>query len=181
VSEPSRTFDADALRSALDELCERLVDAEVSAGICIVGGAAIALTVAPERIATHDIDVVIYPQSATAAVLHVVAEMAVARGWPNDWLSDAVRGFLPFAGDPGWTTVRAAGQVEIRMAPADLLLAMKLHAARGARDASDIRVLLQATGTTSAGDAEALYERYYPGEVLKPRARAVVAAYFTGS
>ncbi len=117
---------------------------------------------APERIATHDIDVVIYPQSATAAVLHAVAEMAVVRGWPNDWLSDAVRGFLPSAGDPGWTTVQ-------------------LHAARGARDASDIRVLLEATGTTSAGDAEAQYERYYPGEVLKPPARAVVAAYFTGS
>ncbi len=65
------------------------------------------------------------------------------------------------------------------MAPADLLLAMKLHAARGARDSSDFRVLLEATGTTSAGDAEALYERYHPGEDLKPRARAVVVRYFS--
>jgi hypothetical protein len=137
--------------------------------------------VSPDRIATHDIDVVIYPQSATAAVLGVVSEMAVVRGWPNDWLSDAVRGFLPFAGDPGWTTVRAAGQVEIRMAPADLLLAMKLHAARGVRDSADIGALLEAVGMASAGEAEALYERFYPGEVLKPRARAVVAAYFAGS
>lgn len=87
MSEPSRTLDAAALRSALDELCERLVDAQIAAGICIVGGAAIAMTVSPNRVATHDIDVVIYPQSATAAVLDVVAEMALRRGWPNDDVS----------------------------------------------------------------------------------------------
>ena len=78
MSETSRTFDADGFGSALDELCERLVAAEITAGVCIVGGAAIALTVSPDRVVTHDIDVVIYPQSATAAVLEVVAEMAVA-------------------------------------------------------------------------------------------------------
>jgi hypothetical protein len=178
VSERGRTFDADALQSALDELCERLAEANVSAGICIVGGAAIALTVSPDRIATHDIDVVVYPQAATQAVLDVVTDMASKRGWPSDWLSDAVRGFFPFAGAPEWVTLRTVGHVEIRIAPADLLLAMKLHAARGVRDNADVHALLDATGAISVEDAESLYGRYYPGEDLKPRARAVLVAHF---
>lgn len=63
------------------------------------------------------------------------------------------------------------------LAPADLLLAMKLNAARGRRDARDIEVLLGICEIGSLGEAEAVFERYYPGDCLKERAVAAVRRY----
>jgi hypothetical protein len=68
--------------------------------------------------------------------------------------------------------------VEISLAPADLLLAMKLHAARGARDNGDIRTLLTACKISSAQAAEDIYVSYYPGEGLRSRARLLLADCF---
>jgi hypothetical protein len=175
---PVRTFDQTALLAALEELAQRLADGEIGASIHVVGGAAIALTVDSERTATRDIDVVITPQSAAAPVLAVVREIADAAGWPGDWLNDAARAYLPFAGDPRWGRLKRHGQVEISLAPADLLLAMKLYAARGARDSGDIRTLLTACAVSSAQKAEEIFAGYYPGEDLKPRARRLLADCF---
>ncbi len=175
---PKRTFDRSALLVALKELADRLADADVGAGIRVIGGAAVALTVDPERTATRDIDVVIYPPSAAGPVRIAVREMAAAAGWPDDWLNDAAKAYLPFAGSPRWSTLRQQGSVEISLAPTDLLLAMKLHAARGARDSGDIRTLLTACEVSSAQEAEEIYAIYYPGEDLKPRARLLLADCF---
>jgi hypothetical protein len=177
---PIRTFDRSALLAALEELARRLVDVDIGASIRIIGGAAIALTVNPTRTATRDIEVVITPQSAADPVLDVVREIATASGWPADWLTDAARAFLPFAGDPHWTTLRRQREVQISLAPADLLLAMKLNAARGARDSGDIRTLLTACGVRSVQEAEELFASYYPGEDLKPRARLLLRSCFPG-
>lgn len=104
--------------------------------------------------------------------------MAHERGWNTDWLNDAVKAYLPFAGDPSWHELIHIDEVHISVAPADLLLAMKLHAARGARDNTDIRTLLVLCEIASADDAEGLYEAYYPGEALKPRAQAELDRFF---
>ena len=68
--------------------------------------------------------------------------------------------------------------MEISLAPADLLLAMKLHAARGTRDSGDIKTLLIACKISSAHEAEEIYAGYYPGEDLKLRARLLLADCF---
>ncbi len=75
-----------------------------------------------------------------------------------------------FDTDGDWETHFAREQVTIRVARAPLLLAMKLLAGRGQRDAWDIDLLLDACAVTSLDDAVALFERYYPTETMAPRA-----------
>jgi hypothetical protein len=51
-----------------------------------------------------------------------------------------------------------------------LLLAMKLQAGRGRRDATDIDLLLDECEIESFDDAKALFDKYYPTESIAPRA-----------
>jgi hypothetical protein len=53
-----------------------------------------------------------------------------------------------------------------------MLLAMKLRASRGRRDADDIAFLLERCDIESIDHAADLYEHYYPREVLSERAVA---------
>jgi len=54
------------------------------------------------------------------------------------------------------------------------MLAMKLRAARGRRDETDIEALLDRCGIRSLAAAEELFERYYPDVELKELAVAVI-------
>lgn len=97
----------------------------------------------------------------------------------DDWLNDKVKAFAShFDGPEDWMAFDVREGVEVRIAAAPLLLAMKLRAARGRRDSADIDLLLDACEITTAEAAVAVFERYYPEELLPPRARAQLAARF---
>lgn len=83
-----------------------------------------------------------------------------------------------FDGPEDWVSFDVREGVEVRIADAPLLLAMKLRAARGRRDAGDIDLLLDACDISTAEAAVAVFERYYPEELLPPRAQAQLAARF---
>ena len=68
--------------------------------------------------------------------------------------------------------------VEVRIAGAPLLLAMKLRAARGRRDSADIDLLLDECALTNTAQAVQIFERYYPEEALPERARRQLEARF---
>jgi hypothetical protein len=51
---------------------------------------------------------------------------------------------------------------------------MKLKAARGRRDASDIDDLLELCDVRSIGHSQEIFDRYYPEETMKPRAVAQI-------
>lgn len=64
------------------------------------------------------------------------------------------------------------------MASVELLLAMKLLAGRGRRDADHIDLLLDACGITSAPEVVALFDRFYPTEEMAPAAARQVRGRF---
>jgi hypothetical protein len=47
---------------------------------------------------------------------------------------------------------------------------MKLHAGRGRRDAGDVDLLLAKCGITTLEDAVEIFDKYYPTEVMAPKA-----------
>lgn len=69
-----------------------------------------------------------------------------------------------------WHTIFSSAEITIQVASAQALLAMKLRANRPGRDVNDIRALLALVGITDVASAEALYESFYPGDVLPDRA-----------
>ena len=169
------TLDRDDILAALDELVEVLVAAGARAHIRVVGGAAIAVRFTRDA-TTTDVDA-LYGSApeVEAAVQHI----ARRRGWPDDWLNEKVKAFSShFDGPEDWVSFDVRGGVDVRIADAPLLLAMKLRAARGRRDAADIDLLLDACEIATAEAAVAVFERYYPEELLPPRAQAQLAARF---
>ncbi len=65
----------------------------------------------------------------------------------------------------------------VSTAPAKMLLAMKLKANRGRRDADDIDRLLAICHVKSVDQAQQVYERYYAQETLSASAVARIDAY----
>lgn len=160
----------------LRELVAQLRDAGAPARMQIVGGAAIALTLNADRVATVDID---GPLDPAEPILAVARRLADQHGWRQDWINDAAKIFVPTGfGQRAaeWITIHDDGVVHVQIATPETLLAMKLHAAqrRGNREAADLTVLLPTCGVTSEVDAEQLYESYYPGDTFTARTAELV-------
>ncbi len=165
-------FGADDLEEALRALVRELVDAGDEAKIRIVGGAAVEMQVGREGL-TEDIDAL---YGSSPEVKSAVERIAEARNWPPTWLSDAVKMYMShYVTDGDWELRMEEEGVAVFVARPQLLLAMKLHAGRGRRDAGDIDRLLDACGVNAAGTAEELFNRYYPdGAIAEPAMRQLM-------
>lgn len=164
------TMTPEEVRGLLEELATRLDEAGITAGIRVVGGAALSI-LDRDRRSTTDVDAVIVPGGAAA---DIVAELAKERGLPDNWLNDAALAYIPPVGPEDWVEVIRRGDVSVSIGSVRMLLAMKLLANRGVRDNDDIGFLLGACGVKSLDDAQAIYERYHAQDVLSPSATARV-------
>ena len=77
--------------AALSELAAVLAEAGIEGRVYVVGGAAMLLAYGSMR-STRDIDAVFEP---TQPVRKAIGEVAESLGLPDDWLNDAVKGFVP--------------------------------------------------------------------------------------
>ena len=87
--------------------------------------------------------------------------------------------YAPDYGAPQWKPVLVEGDVVFSVAPADLLLAMKLRAGRGRRDAGDIAHLLELCSVRSVEHAISIFETYYPHDPVSARALIQLRRRFT--
>ena len=152
-----RHFTRAKIVGALQALGEELTRESVRGQIFIVGGAAMALAYSTRRV-TKDIDAVFEPKSAISAAAAKVAE---DQGLPEDWLNDAVKGFMPGEGEHPCPVPDITG-IEITTASPRYLLAMKLMAMRFGEDDEDIEILLGECDLHSAEEALDVLERIYP-------------------
>jgi hypothetical protein len=156
------------VRELLEELATRLNDAGITAGIRVVGGAALSI-LDKDRRSTSDIDAVIVPAGVAA---DIVTDLANERGLPGDWLNEAALAYIPPVGPEDWVEVIRRGDVRVSVGSVHMLLAMKLLANRGVRDSDDIAFLLEACDVKTLDDAQNIYERYHAQEVISPSATA---------
>ncbi len=157
----------------LHELAGRLRARGVKATIRLVGGAALA-TRGYRQTMTFDVDAVFHP---TGPVLEVAADIAAERNLPPDWLNNDATAYVPFIDPNEWVQLFHDGDVTVSTAPAKMLLAMKLKANRGRRDADDINRLLAICHIKSVDQAQQVYERYHAQETLSASAVARIDAY----
>ena len=163
---PERQFTRARIVSALEALGEELASQGVHGQIFIVGGAAMALAYSTRRV-TKDIDAVFEPKSAIYAA---AAKVADELGLPEDWLNDAVKGFMPGADEHPRPVPDVRG-IEVTTASPRYLLAMKLMAMRFGEDDEDIEILLRECGLHSAQAALDLLEHMYPLQEPSPKTR----------
>ena len=163
----------DDLILGLRQVVERLHAAGEPSGIRIVGGAALSLRYF-ERGTTDDIDATVHPAEPA---LHAAEEVAARNGWTSSWFNTAATQFVPFA-VVEWEALYDDGDVSVWVASARMLLAMKLRASRPGRDDDDIANLLAICEIASSEEVEDLYEEFYPGEMLEPKAHRILNVIF---
>ena len=162
------TFSKQAIISALERLGQ-LADAEgIKVELVVLGGAAMVVAYGARQ-STHDVDVAILAPREAQVVRQLATVVADERGWPEDWLNDAAKGYLVGL-STGAATLIAPG-IEVYIPSEPQLLAMKLAAWRDDVDVADARCLLE--NLAQAGDQETVWkqvERYLlPGRELKAR------------
>jgi len=158
-------LDGDDLRRFLTELGDDLASAGVRGELFVVGGAAMALAYNTRR-ATRDIDAVFEPKSIVYEAARTVA--ARHQELPEDWLNDAVKGFL-LGEDPAATVVFDRPGLRVRVASPRYLFAMKIAASRVERDTDDIVVLHRLSRFEGVDDALQYVGHTYPHLRLEPR------------
>lgn len=129
------------------------------AQIFIVGRAAMALAYSTRRV-TKDIDAVFEPKQTVYAAAAKVAERL---GLPEDWLNDAVKGFMP-GPDDAPRPVPAIEGIEVTTASPRYLLAMKLMAMRFGEDDEDIEILLRECEIHTSEEALNVVKKIYPAK-----------------
>jgi hypothetical protein len=154
---PEHQFSAAKIRSALQALGDELGHRGVRGQIFIVGGAAMALAYSTRRV-TKDIDAIFEPKSAIYSAAEAVAE---ERGFPADWLNDAVKAFVP-GKDAQARPLPDIKGIEVTTASPRYLLAMKLMAMRFGEDDEDIVILLEQCDIHTAQEALDLLKDMYP-------------------
>ena len=156
-------FERKDIQEGLEALVDELVASGVSSNIHIVGSAAIILQIQRQE-RTSDVDALQFP---APRVKEAIERVALSRRWPLDWLNDAANMFAShFDSENDWNVLMSKGDVTLYVATAPLLLAMKLNSGRGRRDAPDIELLLDACGIDSTESAMAIFDRYFPTDVM---------------
>ncbi len=155
-----------------EDLSRELGSRGTRAELFLVGGAAMALAYDARR-STRDIDAIFEPKEVVYAA---AAAVASRHDLPEDWLNDAVKGFLPGA-DPQARPVFESQALRVDVASPQYLLAMKLLAARE-QDIDDITALYRVCGFTSAAEGLDLVEAAYPGRAIPPKVRFLLEERF---
>ena len=161
------TLNRDDMIDGLREVVARLHARGSTASIRIVGGAAMLLRYDADRRVTPDIDASIHTSDDIDAIVRQISD---ERGWPVDWLNSKAATFAPIAAEPLWEPLWDDEQISIWVATPGSLLAMKLRAARPARDTDDIATLLALLSIDSVDGAEEVFEHSFPGELPPDRA-----------
>ena len=142
-----------------EQLNTELARGRVAGEIYLVGGAVMCL-VHEARPSTKDLDGVFHP---ARAVREAAKKVAAANDLEDDWLNDAVKGYLSAEGD--FVPFVSLSNLRVLAATPEYLLAMKCLAMRlGAEfhDQDDVRFLLRYLNITRYPAALEVIARYYP-------------------
>ena len=164
------------IETGLREIGKRAREAGEVIEIALYGGSAIVL-VFNFRKATRDVDVVV--SGNTSSFRRYAREVALAHGWDESWINDAVKGFVSAKAAEGLKPFRSYPDetnpgLRVMAPTAEYLLAMKcmamrIDAADQSRDLIDIHALMNETGRTNAGKLLEVVERFYPPSLITPR------------
>jgi len=142
----------------LDILNSKLSNLDKTAEIVLFGGAVMCL-VYGARDFTKDVDALFEPKDI---INQVSEEIAHDYHLANDWLNDAVKGFLSDKNDI--RIYKKFSNLSIYIPFPEYLLAMKCLAARidSSSDVDDIKFLLKKLNIVKYEDAEKILLKYYP-------------------
>jgi hypothetical protein len=155
----------------LTRLSELLALHDVVGEIVLFGGAAMVLA-HKARLSTKDVDAVFAPKDL---IYQAAADVTRECGAAEDWLNDAVKGFLSdkLATQP----LLDLPNLKVFVATPEYLLAMKCMSMRIGRDETDIRdirFLMKQLGLQTVESVLSIVEAYYPRNQISPKTRFAI-------
>ncbi len=172
----SRLTRSDMLR-LFDLLNAELAAEDVQGELYLVGGAVMCLAL-DARHATRVVDGYFRP---TGVIRQAAGRVAARAGVPDDWLNDAVKGFLSPRGD--FDPYLELDHLKVFVARPAYLLAMKCAAMRLGEefhDLDDVRYLLRYLNITGVEEALEVVTRYFDAERLPPKTRLALEELLPG-
>lgn len=151
----------DEIPRLLEHLNDELARAGINGELYLVGGAVMCLAF-DARQSTLDLDGFFKP---ARAVRTAAKRIAATLGLTEDWLNDAVKGYLSSKGD--FQQYLDLSNLRVMIASPEYLLAMKCLALRLGEefhDEADVRFLLRYQNITNYQKALDIICRYYPLE-----------------
>ncbi|MHB8253445.1 MAG: DUF6036 family nucleotidyltransferase [Acidiferrobacter sp.] len=161
------------IEEGLEEIAKIANSDGVTIDLAVYGGSAITLKWEFRR-ATRDVGIIV---SGDANYIRKAAEkVAEGKGWPKDWMNDAVKGFASLHGSHEIYKeyLHENGGIRVFTPTASYLLAMKCMAMRidepdGHNDVDDIKALIAAVGIKKKTELYDLVESYYPPKQISPK------------
>lgn len=156
------------IRRLFELLNRELARTDTRAELYLVGGAVMCLALGA-RAATVDVDAWFKP---SAKVRQAAARVASQAGVREDWLNDAVKGWLSPRGD--FDRFLEHSNLQVFVAQPGYLLAMKCMSMRLGEefhDLDDVRYLLRHLDIRSADDALAVVTRYFDEDKIPLKTR----------
>ncbi|HYN41989.1 MAG TPA: hypothetical protein VE129_09450 [Thermoanaerobaculia bacterium] len=140
--------------------------------VFVVEGAVLCLAF-QARTATKDVDAWFAPATE---IREAAAAVAASLDLPEDWLNDGAKAFLPQS--PVFERWKSWENLEVSVADARTLLAMKCAASRTAEDTADIRFLAGVLGLRTTEEILKIVLSFYPAERLPVRTRLLLEEVF---
>lgn len=160
------------IENHLRHLNKELARAGVKGELCLYGGTVMCL-VYNTRPSTQDVDAIFVPAQEMRKAAKKVAE---ADGLPDDWMNDAVKGFVV---EHPKRIFMDLSNLKVYVPESDYLLAMKALSARlDGPDREDLLFLIKKLGLKSAGQIFEILRKYYPNERIKPATQYFVEEIF---
>ena len=136
-----------------------------------------------DRTLTKDLDAIIHPAEEAEKLLQRIAK---EEDLPDDWIDQGVKQFLSPRGTTYPTQLPELAKLpnlKISFPSASYLIAMKIRASVRSRfgyegDLQDLRFLARKTNLRSLEDAQAILDRFFPDEVIPPRAAVTLNEIF---
>ena len=156
----------------LEALNAELERMDAKGEVSLYGGAVMCV-VYDARPSTKDVDAVFRP---TRQIREAAARVAAAHDLREDWLNDAVKGFVVPHERRGFLSL---SNLNVYTPQPDYLLAMKTLAARvEGTDQEDVRFLIKLLGIESADGVFAVLEHYYPRQQIRPATQYFIEELF---
>jgi hypothetical protein len=168
-------LDSKQITFYLEKLSEVLANKQIKGEIVLYGGA-VMVTAFNARPSTKDVDAIFSPKEEIYAA---AKEIEGRYDIPEDWLNDAVKGFIstqeevePFLDFP---------YLKVYVAKPQYMLAMKcmsLRLGRGEKDLEDIQFLIRHLGIKTAEELLNLVKKYYPRNRISPKTQFAIEELF---
>ena len=159
---------------AFEKLNIELSKEGVFGEVGVVGGAAMVLAF-NARAATKDVDAIFEP---SLKIRKAIKAIAADLGLPEDWMNDAVKGFLP--GEPrSKREIFARDHLRVWIPEPEYLLAMKGISARlDTRDAEDLKLLIKLLKLDTPEKVFEILQKYYPKNQIPAKTQFFIEEIF---